>query len=130
MLRKDFDEYNQMNEEEAEAAVEDILNWLREAAKKDSKPRRFVSDPVREQLVEKLYNVLSYIMSSTGAVVSYERRYANFASIRITGTEIVIRDPKLFMAVAKMADNIDIYPKTDSTVCMTLSFNKMLIYFD
>lgn len=49
--------------------------------------------------------------------------FKSMGYISLTGEEITITSPEKFLAAASLASNIDIYPKTDGTVRVDLTFH-------
>lgn len=85
----------------------------------------FVPEKVKQ--VETAYKIMQLIAKGKDLNVTYELNtpYVSMGAVSVVGKEIVIADQALFVKVAEMASNFEIYPKTDGTVQMNFTFHNL-----
>lgn len=113
-----------MNEIPFNEVDELILDEITEAITKES-VGQFAAVPRRVKRLLSVYNGLRRILEGKNVKVTYElhKPYVSMGSITITGKEIGITDPVFFMDALKFADNLDVYPKTDDSMCLEFTFH-------
>jgi len=78
------------------------------------------------------YLILKELTRGTGLSVSYKihEPFKSGGSVSVVGGSMEFKDIKRFMTAVRLASNFEAYPKTDGTVCMTLSFNGLTTPID
>lgn len=78
---------------------------------------------VREMLAA--YRMIKSLSKSKGVKVAVElnQPYVSMGNISIVGKDVVFYDSEDFIRAARLANNLDIYPKTNGTVRVTLTFH-------
>lgn len=121
----DFDKYFD-SEEEAIAAVDEVMMRIANDISKDESGTSVVI-PEREKQVETAYKVMQLITSGKNVDITYELNtpYTSMGSVSVVGKEIAIANPALFVRVAEMASNLEVYPKTNGMVQMNFTFHNL-----
>ena len=88
----------------------------------DEEVGRFITNHDRVRLVEMSAVALKDAVS--GGKISYELHepFETFGSITITGENIEIINPELFVSLATAADNIEACPKLDGTIDINFAY--------
>lgn len=78
--------------------------------------------------VKKLSNVfgiMKYLTRGTKSKVTYElhKPFKSMGSVTVTGKQILIRNPDLFLKAIKLSSNFDVYTKTNNTIEMDFTFH-------
>lgn len=86
-----------------------------------------VGNSQRVQCVELVHEAMKRIVSGIGVEVLCEMNepYASMGAVSVIGKEIVITDTKAFAMVARLADNVEVYPKVDGTTQINLIFHRL-----
>lgn len=114
-----------MTDEEVEMMIDSLITGLAAEKNKDES-KISVINPHRIQQALYTYKVLKYLMKSNKeAKVSYElhKPYQSMGSVSVFGKNLVFRKPEWFMKAVELANNFDVYPKTDGTVQMDFTFH-------
>ena len=79
--------------------------------------------PEKINCVDAVYDALCYSVGKM-AKVEYEigETFSSVAIITITGKDIVVKNADLFARAISIADNFEVYPKTNGSVQMNLAF--------
>ena len=114
-----------MTDEEVEDMLDSIVTTVTtEIVIDDNKTS--VINPYKIQQVLYTYKVLKYLMKGNkGAKISYElhKPYKSIGSVSVVGRNLVFRKPEWFMKAVELANNFEVYPKTDGTVQMNFTFH-------
>lgn len=114
-----------MTDEEVEDMLDSIVTTVAiEIVIDDNKTS--VINPYKIQQVLYTYKVLKYLMKGNkGANISYELHepYKSMGSVSVVGRNLVFRKPEWFMKAVELANNFEVYPKTDGTVQMNFTFH-------
>ena len=91
-----------------------------------------VANPKRIQHVIYTYKMLKYVIKGSKAKVTYtlHEPYQSMGAVSIIGSNLSFVKTKWFMVAAKLASNLDIYPKTDGTVQMDFTFHGLTNQID
>ena len=118
------DEYD-MTDEEIEEAFDSLIECCKESAGMFAGDYISVTDPAKAEAIRSAYELLKRLMKGTSAEVTLALNspFKSMAYIRITGDNLIFKNPKLIAAVSKMASNINIYPKVDGTAQFDFTFN-------
>lgn len=112
-------------DEEVDEALDALITTVAEGlVEQDSKTA--VINPYKIQQVLYTYKVLKYLVKGTkGASVSYELHepFKSMGSVSVVGKNLVFRKPEWFMKAVELADNFEVYPKTDGTLQMDFTFH-------
>lgn len=86
-----------------------------------------VANSQRVQCVELVHEAMKCIVSGVGVEVLCEMNepYVSMGAVSVIGKEIVITDTKVFAMVARLADNVEVYPKVDGTTQINLTFHNL-----
>lgn len=116
------------SEEEMNDELDAILLALGDEIESDES-RTSVLNPVRMRELLFTYKAVKYLARGSSAKVSYKlhQPFQSMGSVSVTGKDILVRNPVNFIRAAKFASNIEVYPKTDGTVCMTFTFHGLTV---
>lgn len=106
-----------------EGDFDDLLVYLFQEDEKKTK----VVNPKQCQLVIEAYKVLAKMLANTKAQVSYKlfEPAKTMGYIEVLCSKIVLRDVKTFVALSKLASNIEVYPRTDNKVQINIAFHRV-----
>lgn len=110
----------------AEAKLDaDILKIAKMVEERENKTS--VINPQRLDLISKTYEIAKKLARGTGAKVSYKLNdpFPSMGSVSIIGKSISFTETREFRKAASYASNVEVYPKTDGTVCITFTFHKL-----
>lgn len=116
------------SEEEMNDELDAILLALGEQIEADES-RTSVLNPIRMRELLYTYKAVKLLVRGSSAKVTYKlhKPFQSMGSVSITGKEILMRNPVNFIRAAKFASNVEAYPKTDGTVCMTFTFHNLTV---
>jgi len=116
------------SEEEMNDELDAILLALGDEIEADES-RTSVLNPVRMRELLYTYKAVKLLVRGSSAKVTYKlhQPFQSMGSVSITGKEILMRNPVNFIRAAKFASNVEAYPKTDGTVCMTFTFHGLTV---
>ena len=121
----DFDtEFEFQSEEEAE----DVLNCIIEEIGKQAETEDncdAIINPLKVKAVLYACKALKYLTRGTGAKVTYKLNepYKSMGSVSVVGKDLSFCDSEGFVAAAKLASNLNIYPKTNGTTQIDFTFH-------
>ena len=120
---QDFDEMDELSQEEFDK-IDAIIFGLAEEAEKNDEQTSFLNFST-QKLMMVSYNKLKDIVSGSNVQVRrvFHEPYNSMGYISIVGNDIAVKDSAMFAAVLKLASNIEIYPKTDGTVQINLTYH-------
>ena len=121
--RLDF-ETEFISEEEANTMLNSIIEEIgKEAEIEDNQDAIIVPNKVRAVLYT--CKVLKYLTRGTGAKVTYKLNepYKSMGSVSVVGKDLSFCDSEGFVAAAKLASNLNIYPKTNGTTQIDFTFH-------
>ena len=113
-----------MTDEEIEQMLDSLIVTVGEAAAIDDSKTSIIN-PLKVQQVLCTYKVLKYLTKGiNGAKVSYElyEPYRSMGSVGVTGKDLLFRKPEWFIKVVELANNFEVYPKTNGTIQMNFTF--------
>jgi hypothetical protein len=112
------------SEEEANDMLNCIIEEIGKEAEKEDNQDAIVI-PAKVKAVLYTYKALKYLTRGTGAKVTYKLNepYKSMGSVSVVGKELSFCDSKGFVAAAKLASNLDVYPKTDGTMQIDFTFH-------
>lgn len=121
----DFDKEFE-SEEEAMVSVDEVITEIANDVSKDEAGTSVII-PERVKQVETAYKALRLIAKGKNIDVTYELNepYTSMGSVTVVGKEVIITNPVLLAKVASMASNFEVYPKTNGTVQMNLTFHNL-----
>ena len=116
------------SEEEMNDELDAILLALGDEIEADES-RTSVLNTVRMRELLYTYKAVKLLVRGSSAKVTYKlhQPFQSMGSVSITGKEILMRNPVNFIRAAKFASNVEAYPKTDGTVCMTFTFHGLTV---
>ena len=85
-------------------------------------------NPERVYHVLYVHKLLQYLTKGLrGVKVTYEvcKPYRGMGSVSVVGRKIPFKDHDLFMRAVELADNFEVYPKTNGTVQMNFTFHRL-----
>ena len=116
------------SEEEMNDELDAILLALGDEIEADES-RTSVLNLVRMRELLYTYKAVKLLVRGSSAKVTYKlhQPFQSMGSVSVTGKEIIMRNPVNFIRAAKFASNVEAYPKTDGTVCMTFTFHNLTV---
>lgn len=86
-----------------------------------------VADSQRVQCVELVHEAMKHIVNGVGIEILCEMNepYTSMGAVSVIGKEIVITDTKVFAMAARLANNVEVYPKVDGTTQINLTFHHL-----
>lgn len=120
---QDFDEMDELSQEEFDK-IDAIIFGLAEEAEKNDEQTSFLNIGA-QKLMMASFRKLKEIVSGNNVKISrvFHEPYKSMGYISIVGNDIAVKDSAMFAAVLKLASNIEIYPKTDGTVQINLTYH-------
>lgn len=87
--------------------------------------RTSIINPANIKKLHTCYDMVKKAVSGKKLSVKYflHEPFNSMGNIKIIGKGIRIKDAGLFTRAAELASNIEVYPKTDGTVCMVFTFH-------
>lgn len=114
-----------MTDEEVEQMLDSLVTTVAEEASADDSKTAIIN-PYKIQQVLYTYKVLKYLVKGIkGAKVDYELHepYRSMGSVSVVGKDLIFRKPEWFMKAVELANNFEVYPKTNGTVQMNFTFH-------
>lgn len=92
---------------------------------KEQEKGTFVTNPECLHRISFVYRTMKRIVKGKKVKISYElnKPFISAGSITIVGKNIQIVNPKLFVEAAGLADTMEVYPKTNSTMQLDFGFD-------
>lgn len=112
------------SDEEVSEMLGNLTDLISEqAAQEDCKTA--IINPMKVKMVLCAYKLLKYITKGSKVKVTYElnKPYKSMGSITVVGKELSFSKSEWFVAAAKLASNVNVYPKTNGTVQMDFTFH-------
>ena len=126
----DFDlEIGNYNEESIRENDEAFVECLKEELN-DGKKHISIINPIRVKEVRYVSKLIKKAVENNGAKVVYDidiKAPLSIGYVSITGRNIRFSKPQYFEAAAKIASNVEIYPKTDGTVQVNFTFHNVTV---
>lgn len=114
-----------MTDEEVEQMLDSIVTAVaEEVAAEDNKT--LIINPHKIRRVLSAYKILEYLIKDIkGAKASYKLHepYKSMGSVSIVSNNLIFRKPKWFLKAVELADNFEVYPKTEGTIQMNFTFH-------
>lgn len=102
--------------------------WLGELVTRIEKEEQemCIRDCEKEEMVLQMYDALK--RSVEKATVSYELNapFKSMGYVSLVGKSVDVFEPEIFACATKLADNVEMYPKTDGTVQINFSFHGLM----
>lgn len=119
-------EYN--SDEELDAAL-DALVGIVEAQVKTDESRTSMVSLDRARAVVATYKVMQRLVKGSGAKVTYKlnKPFKSMGSVSVCGKDFTFANHKWIAEIIQLADNFEVYPRTDGTVCATFTFHGLTI---
>lgn len=113
-----------LNDEEAEAAINETIEEVAEAIQAEEQGIIFTNPRKMKDLMV-VYKLMKYITSGKRLKITYEinKPYKTMAFISIIGKDLKFSHPQWFVMATKIASNVDIFPRVDGTVQIDFTFN-------
>lgn len=113
-----------MNDEEAEAAINETIEEVAQAIQTEEQGIIFTNPRKMKDLMV-VYKLMKYITSGKRLKITYEinKPYKTMAFVSIVGKDLKFSHPQWFVMVTKIASNVDIFPRVDGTVQIDFTFN-------
>lgn len=129
-MESDFDlEIGNYNEESIRENDEAFVECLKEELN-DGKKHISIINPIRVKEVRYVSELIKKAVENNGAKVVYDidiKAPLSIGYVSITGRNIRFSKPQYFEAAAKIASNVEIYPKTDGTVQVNFTFHNVTV---
>lgn len=106
--------------------LNEFLDFLTAAIQKDAHPSIINVDNVKK--VSTVFAIMKKLTEGTSAVVTYKlcSPFRSSGSVTVVGKKISFRNTKLFLEAVNLAENFDVYTKTDGTIQMDFGFNGLV----
>lgn len=108
---------------------QDLDNLMDIIAQKIAEDETGVSvvDSQKMQCIEMVSEAMKQIITGTDVKISCELHepYASMGAVSVVGKEIIVTDTKSFALAAKLASNIEVYPKVDGTTQINFTFHNL-----
>ena len=77
--------------------------------------------------MEVAYKIIKYLFDKSNSKVGYKlhQPFQSMGSINITSKNIKLSRPELFIRACDLASNVDIFPKTNGTIEIDLTFHNL-----
>lgn len=113
-----------MNDEEAEAAINETIEEVAQAIQAEEQGIIFTNPRKMKDLMV-VYKLMKYITSGKRLKITYEinKPYKTMAFVSIVGKDLKFSHPRWFVMATKIASNVDIFPRVDGTVQIDFTFN-------
>lgn len=113
-----------MNDEEAEAAINETIEEVAQAIQAEEQGIIFTNPRKMKDLMV-VYKLMKYITSGKRLKITYEinKPYKTMAFVSIVGKDLKFSHPQWFVMATKIASNVDIFPRVDGTVQIDFTFN-------
>jgi len=99
-----------------------INKIAKRVSREENEPHENVLE--KEELVKKVYEKMKTVIGNESSVTyKLHEPYPSMGSVSVEGKDVVIEDSVKFASMIAMATNFEVYPKTDGTVKMTLTFH-------
>lgn len=85
-------------------------------------PDLLVVNEERVDLVKRLYRIIEKITTGAKVELVLFEPFSNMGSISIEGKKVIFEDTVLFAEIARCANNINVYGKTNGKVHIDLTF--------
>lgn len=124
----DFDlEIGNYNEESIRETDEAFVECLREEMD-DGKRHISIINPIRVKEVRYVFDLIKKAVEKDGVTVTCDiEPHLSIGYVSITGKNIRFSRPRYFEAAAKIASNVEIYPKTDGTIQVNFTFHNVTL---
>lgn len=126
----DFDlEIGNYNEESIRKNDEAFAECLKEELN-DGKKHISIINPIRVKEVRYVSKLIKKAVENNGAKVVCDidiKAPLSIGYVSITGRNIRFSKPQYFEAAAKIASNVEIYPKTDGTIQVNFTFHNVTV---
>lgn len=125
---EDIDIENLKTDETDDDTISNLLRCIGEQAEIENN-RNAVLDPKRAEELIKAYRILTHITKGTSAKVTctMNEPYVSMGVVSVEGIDLTFRNPNMFRAVAGLASNFNVYPKTNGIVHMDFTFHNLTI---
>ena len=113
-----------LNDEEAEAAINETIEEVAEAIQAEEQGIIFTNPRKMKDLMV-VYKLMKSITSGKRLKITYEinKPYKPMAFVSIIGKDLKFSHPQWFVMATKIASNVDIFPRVDGTVQIDFTFN-------
>lgn len=104
-------------ETDYESRLMDILNELSQGEQPI-----MTLDEDKVALVRRLYQIVENITTGGKVELVLFKPFPNMGSISVEGKKVIFEDTGLFAEIAKIADNINVYGKTNGKIHVDFTF--------
>lgn len=114
---------------EEQEALDLLLLPVAETAKEEDS-RLAIINPQRIFELLHAYKIVKSIAKKTNCSVWYtlHQPFKSMGVVSIVGKSLLLTESELFVKVATLASNLEVYPKTDGTIQMNLTFHGLTNY--
>lgn len=129
MCKKDFEYYDQfMGDMEYEEMLDAIVDSFgKDILEQESKPCIVNPDKVKPLIYT--YKLLKSLTKGKKVKVTYELNtpFLSMGSVSVVGKDLTFTNTETFLKAAKLASNLDVYPKVDGTVQIDFTFHGLTV---
>lgn len=120
---QDFDELDDLSQAELEYLDAVIMAMAEQMEEYDERTSFLNLDT--QKLILASFMKLKEEVSGDNVKISrvFHKPYQSMGYISITGKNIVIKNPKTFAAILKLASSTEVYPKTDGSIQINLTYH-------
>lgn len=120
-----------LSDEEVWEALDEALLDLAKDVDADEDCTAFLNI-ARQKQIGIAYTALKYILNGTGAKVTYRLHepYKSMGVVSVVGKNLAFVKGDVFIKIARLASNVDIYPRVDSTVQIDFTFHGLTVVID
>lgn len=103
---------------------EEFFSFLQELFESKTEECISITDQNRLLQVRMSFDSFKKVFDGQHVSVDYKLNepFVSMGAIYANGKSITIKNRKLFLRACKLASNVDIYPKTDGTIMIALTF--------
>lgn len=122
---QDFDEFDGLSDEEFEQ-IDAVISAMAEQLEEDEEGTSFLNLDTQKLIMASFKKLKENVFHGNSDVqVSYElhQPFQSMGYISIIGKVISIYNPKVFAAISSLASNVEVYPKTNGTIQINLTYH-------
>lgn len=120
---QDFDEMADLSQEEFEH-LDAIMSAFGEQIEADEERTSFLNLDTKRLMTASFLAIKKAIEGKSVKMQYYlHEPYTSMGYISITGKDVYVADPKMFSAISQLASNMEVFPKTDGSIQINLTFH-------
>lgn len=125
-----FDELDMLTSEE-EKELDEMILALAEDAERDEERMSLLNLDAKRLMTASFLALKNAVAGDTVKVTYHlHEPYISMGFISVTGKNVLIKDSKMFSAISQLASNLEVFPKTDGTIQINLTFHGLTEHID